>query len=168
MYVGKIKRQLKISLSENIQSIIKKDGCPLSLHFLRYHDGVPDGLTCKGIYKLNLPSRRGDSDRILYHKEKMWIYNLGSLQPRGLNNECYFFLFYFVWTFLSLNIKAHGKECHGNVSGKEMATIWWGSRLQVIGLVFYSRRSGMGTCANTQPIRITCVQGWIKSLVQHC
>ena len=89
MYVGKTKRQLKIRLSEHVQSINKKDDDrPLSLHFLKYHNGVPDGLRCRGIYRLNLPPRRGDFDRILYRKEKMWIYNIGSLQPQGLNNEC--------------------------------------------------------------------------------
>lgn len=70
------------------QSITKKDDDrPLSLHFLKYHNGVPDGLTCRGICRLNLPPRRGDFDRILYRKEKIWIYNIGSLQPQGLNNE---------------------------------------------------------------------------------
>lgn len=72
IYVGKTKWQLKIRIGEHVQSIInKEDDHPLSLHFLKVHEGEPSGLKCKGIYKLNLPLRRGDFDRILYQKEKM-------------------------------------------------------------------------------------------------
>lgn len=89
IYVGKTKRQLKVRVGEHVQRIIKKDDeCPLSLHFLKVHGGEPKGLKCKGIYRLNLPPTRGDFDRILYQKEKMWIFNLNSMQPFGLNNEC--------------------------------------------------------------------------------
>lgn len=88
-YVGKTKRQLKIRNDEQVQSLLQKDDeRPLSLHFLKAHGGKPTGLKCKGIYRLNLPPRRGDFDKILYQKEKMWIFNLRSMQPTGLNNEC--------------------------------------------------------------------------------
>lgn len=89
IYVGKTKRQLKIRIGGHIQSIIKKeDERPLSLYFVNFHGGDPRGLLVKGIYRLNLPSRRGDFDRILYQKEKIWIFNLNSLQPLGLSTEC--------------------------------------------------------------------------------
>lgn len=89
IYVGKTKRQLRVRVGEHVQSILNKDDDrPLSLHFLEKHDGDPSGLKCKGIYKLNLPPRRGDFDKMLYQKEKMWIFMLKSMQPGGLNNEC--------------------------------------------------------------------------------
>lgn len=89
IYVGKTKRQLRIRVGEHVQSTInKEDDRPLALHFLREYEGDPKGLKCKGIYKLNLLSRRGDFDRVLYQKEKMWIFYLDSMQPLGLNNEC--------------------------------------------------------------------------------
>lgn len=88
-YVGKTKRPLRVRVSEHIQSILGKDDeRPIPLHFLQVHGGKPDGLIFKGIYRLNLPQRRGDFDRILYQKEKMWIYNINSMHPQGLNNEC--------------------------------------------------------------------------------
>lgn len=87
--MGKTKRQFKTRVGEHVQSILNKDDDrPLSLHFFEKHGGDPTGLKCKGIYKLNLPPRRGDFDKVLYQKEKMWIFTLNCMQPRGLNNEC--------------------------------------------------------------------------------
>lgn len=87
--MGKTKRQPKVRIGEHVQSIINKDDeRPIPLHFLKFHGGDPSGLTFKGIYRLNLPLRRGDFDRILCQKEKMWIYTLDSMCPKGLNNEC--------------------------------------------------------------------------------
>lgn len=88
IYIDKTKRQLCIRIGEHIASINKDDDCPLVLHFTQFHLGNQKGLTVKGIYVLNQPLRRGDFDTILLQKEKMWIYNLGSLIQQGLNNEC--------------------------------------------------------------------------------
>lgn len=72
-----------------LQVLIKRTMlAPLALHFTQFHQGNRNWLMVKGIYVLNLPVRRGDFDTILLQKEKMWIYNLGSLDPQGLNNEC--------------------------------------------------------------------------------
>lgn len=59
----------------------------IPIHFAKFHIGDPKGLLVKGIYVLNLPSRRGDFDTILLQKEKMWTYHLDSLVPKGLNTE---------------------------------------------------------------------------------
>lgn len=40
-----------------------------------------------GFFALNLTDRRGDYDTVLLRKEKSWIFKLGTLQPKGLNNE---------------------------------------------------------------------------------
>lgn len=89
IYIGKTKLQLLVRIGEHISSIKKKDDARLNpLHFAKFHNGDPKGLTVKGIYVLNLPPRRGDFDTILLQKEKMWTYYLDSLVPKELNTEC--------------------------------------------------------------------------------
>lgn len=87
-YIGKTKRALRIRIGEHIAGIKKDDERPISLHFAKFHNRDPKGLTVKGIYRLNLPTRRGDYDTILLQKEKMWTYYMDSMTPKGLNTEC--------------------------------------------------------------------------------
>lgn len=92
-YIGKTKRQLRVRIGEHISGIRnkkknKEDDRPIPVHFAKFHDSNPRGLTVKGIYVLNLPPRRGDFKTILLQKEKMWTYYLDSLAPKGLNTEC--------------------------------------------------------------------------------
>lgn len=89
IYIGKTKRKLKIRIGEHLTSIRKKeDDRPVALHFLNFHQANPAGLKVRGIYALKLSNRRGDFDRILLQKEKMWIFRIGSLSPVGLNTDC--------------------------------------------------------------------------------
>lgn len=88
-YIGKTKRSLRIRIGEHIAGIKKKDDeRPIPQHFAKFHNRDPKGLTVKGIYRLNLPARRGDFNTILLQKEKMWTYYLDSMVPEGLNTEC--------------------------------------------------------------------------------
>lgn len=87
-YVGKTKWALRVRIVEHIARIKKKeDERPIPQHFAKYHNRDPKGLMVKGIYRLNLPARRGDFDTILLQKEKMWTYYLASMVPKGLNIE---------------------------------------------------------------------------------
>lgn len=88
-YVGKTKRPLRVRIREHITGIKKlNDERPISQHFAQFHNRDPRGLMVKGIYRLNLPTRRGDFDTILLQKEKMWTYYLEAMAPNGLNIEC--------------------------------------------------------------------------------
>lgn len=87
LYVGKTKRQLRIRFAEHLKSIRLKEKTPIAQHFLDFHQGNTSGLKVKGFYALDLPERRGDFDTVLQQREKLWIYRLQTLQPKGLNIE---------------------------------------------------------------------------------
>lgn len=88
MYIGKTKRQLRIRLGEHMREIGEKNpDKPVARHFAQFHQGKLSGMRVKGIYVLNLSSRRGNYDQVLQQKEKWWIFRLGSLVPMGLNME---------------------------------------------------------------------------------
>lgn len=72
---------------EHLKSIRLKEETPLAQHFLQVHQGKTIGLTVKGFYALNLSEHRGDFNTVLLRKEKIWIYRLQTLQPKGLNTE---------------------------------------------------------------------------------
>lgn len=86
LYV-KTKRQLRIRFAEHLNSIRLKEETPIAQPFLEFHKGCPSGLTVKGFFALNLSDRRGDFDTVLLRTEKLWIFRLQTLQPRGLNVE---------------------------------------------------------------------------------
>lgn len=88
IYIGKTKRQFRIRLGEHMREILEKNpDKPLARHFAQYHWGKLSDMQVKGIYALNISSRRGDFDQIFQQKEKRWIFRLGSLVPSSLNTE---------------------------------------------------------------------------------
>lgn len=90
IYIGKTKRQLRVCIGEHLREINDKTKIPLkplAKHFAQFHGGVSRAMVVKGIYALNLPSRRSNFDRIHLQKEKWWVYRLKSLTPVGLNTE---------------------------------------------------------------------------------
>lgn len=87
LYVGKTKHQLRVRFAEHLKTIQPKEETQVAQYFLEVHQGNTSGLRVKGFYAPKLSDRRGEFDRVLLQKEKLWIYRLQTLQPRGLNTE---------------------------------------------------------------------------------
>lgn len=76
---------MRVHIGKHIGSIKHGDeSSPLAQHVMAMHGGRPDGLKVKGIFSLNLSALR---DEVLLRKDKMWIYKLGNMAPKGLNSE---------------------------------------------------------------------------------
>lgn len=67
---------------------MKDHDSPLAQYFVKVHNGKTEGLKkVKGICALKLLPGRRDFNTVLLKKEKMWIYMLNTLLPKGLKNE---------------------------------------------------------------------------------
>lgn len=87
LYVGKTKHQLQVRFAEHLKSIRLKEKTRIAQHFLKFHQWSVSGLSVKGFFALNLSDRRRDYDTVLMRKERLWIFRLQTLQPKGLNVE---------------------------------------------------------------------------------
>lgn len=77
--MGKTKRQLCVRLGEHVKSINLNEDNPTGQHF--------EVLRVIGFFALNLWTWRGDVDMVLLRKEKAWIFRMGCIIPKGLNNN---------------------------------------------------------------------------------
>lgn len=87
MFVGKTKHQLHITFGEHIKNIRQDEETPVAQHFAKFYGGQSDTQRIKGFFALNLISQKCDFNTVLFRKEKYWIFKLGTLSPKGLNNE---------------------------------------------------------------------------------
>lgn len=88
-YVGKTSRQLKQRLSENKNSIRRKDAnYPVVAHFLALNH--VSTLHFCGIEKVSMPPRGGNIELLLQRRELFWIFTLQTLSPIGINDEVLF------------------------------------------------------------------------------
>lgn len=74
-------------MGEHLTSISTKDKSAVVIHFRDAHGASTKGFKCMVIYKLELPERRGDWDKVLLQKEAKWIFLLDSLSLKGLNSD---------------------------------------------------------------------------------
>lgn len=85
-YVGRTTRPLFVRIREHIKNIRK--GFPnhsLSRHFDDAHQRDPSGLIFYGIDSVQEHWRGGNRETLISRNENSWIYQLGSLAPKGLN-----------------------------------------------------------------------------------
>ena len=85
-YVGRTMRKLKVRVQEHINNIKKgmeTHGVPL--HFKHVHKMDPKGLKFTGVAHVKKHWRGGSYENKIDQTEVEWIYNMGSLQPKGLN-----------------------------------------------------------------------------------
>lgn len=85
--MGKTKRQLCVRLGEHVKSINLNEDNPTGQHFAKCHNGHPEVLRVIGFFALNLWTWRGDVDMVLLRKEKAWIFRMGCIISKGLNNN---------------------------------------------------------------------------------
>lgn len=87
-YIGRTKRPMWKRIREHIQNIRK--GYPkhsVSKHFDRYHNRDPRGLQFWAIQKYKAHWRGSHKVRELSKNESKWIFQMGTLEPHGLNIE---------------------------------------------------------------------------------
>ncbi len=86
-YVGKTTRPLKTRISEHRSNIRNHDDRnPVAAHFTQASHNV-SALRYTGIELVKPPDRGGDVNSLLLRREAFWIYTLGTLSPKGLNEE---------------------------------------------------------------------------------
>lgn len=95
LYVGETKNEMRVRLQKHLSTIrlaqrdkdLGKILPPVAEHFLRKHNGDPQGLTAGVLEQVTLGIRGGDLKKRLRQKETSWIYRLTSRTPDGLNGE---------------------------------------------------------------------------------
>ncbi|KAL2082102.1 hypothetical protein ACEWY4_021920 [Coilia grayii] len=88
LYVGKTTRSLRTRFLEHMSAVRRSDeASPVARHFQTAGHSAAD-LRFLGIERV-LPKRRvvGDLDRTLLQRECFWIYELGCLSPKGMNED---------------------------------------------------------------------------------
>ncbi|KAL2092169.1 hypothetical protein ACEWY4_011967 [Coilia grayii] len=86
-YIGKTTRCLKTRIAEHRSNIRNQDDkSPVAIHFTKAAHNVST-LRYTGIEQVKPPSRGGDINALLLRREAYWIYTLGTLSPRGMNEE---------------------------------------------------------------------------------
>lgn len=86
-YIGKTTRSLKTRIAEHRSNIRNhNEKSPVALHFTAASHNVST-LRYIGIEHVKCPSRGGDVNSLLLKREAFWIYTLGTLSPRGLNED---------------------------------------------------------------------------------
>lgn len=86
-YVGKTTRALKTRIAEHRSNIRNHDTkSPVAVHFTMKKHNV-SSLKYVGIEQVKLPPRGGDINSLLLKREAFWIYTLGTLAPKGLNED---------------------------------------------------------------------------------
>ncbi len=94
-YVGKTNRALKTRIAEHRCSIRNQDPkSPVAMHFLQAKHSVAS-LTYQGIEHVKHPRRGGDTNRLLLQRESFWIFTLGTMSPKGMNED--FPINHFLW-----------------------------------------------------------------------
>lgn len=64
-----------------------KDNYSVPLHFVDVHNGSTSGLRVFGIETISHDLDNGRKHQSLYNREAFWIFTLGSLAPKRLNEE---------------------------------------------------------------------------------
>ena len=86
-YIGKTSRPLKTRISEHRSAIRNHDvKSPVAVHFTKMKHTV-SSLFFLGIEQVKLPRRGGDLNTLLLKRELFYIFSLGTLAPKGLNEE---------------------------------------------------------------------------------
>ncbi|XP_041929101.1 uncharacterized protein LOC121693623 [Alosa sapidissima] len=86
-YIGKTTRSLKTRIAEHRSNIRNhNDKSPVAIHFTTAKHNV-SSLRYTGIEHVKCPSRGGDVNSLLLRREAYWIYTLGTLSPRGMNED---------------------------------------------------------------------------------
>ncbi|KAL2084518.1 hypothetical protein ACEWY4_020036 [Coilia grayii] len=86
-YIGKTTRSLKTRIAEHRSNIRNhNDKSPVAIHFTAASHNV-SSLRYIGIEHVKSPSRGGDVNSLLLKREAYWIYTLGTLFPKGLNED---------------------------------------------------------------------------------
>lgn len=86
LYVGKTIRELRRRVLEHIGHIEHSRDTPVAKHMRRVHQTYPFSLKFWVLEVIKINERKGDRGRLLLQKEATWIYRLGTVHPRGLND----------------------------------------------------------------------------------
>ncbi|KAM4044953.1 uncharacterized protein ACNLHF_008801 [Anomaloglossus baeobatrachus] len=97
IYIGLTSRELRIRTREHVRDILaaKEAINPETLktiprHFREIHNCDPTSLKVRGIDQVHLGIRGGDVKKRLAQVECRWIFTLGTMSPRGLNERLTF------------------------------------------------------------------------------
>ncbi|MEE6515317.1 hypothetical protein FKM82_023969 [Ascaphus truei] len=87
-YIGRTIRSVKVRFTEHIRSIKNKDELfPVARHFNTCRYGSIKTLTYSAIEKISIHPRGGNREALLNRREMFWIYALGTMAPRGMNQD---------------------------------------------------------------------------------
>ncbi|XP_075450781.1 uncharacterized protein LOC142491850 [Ascaphus truei] len=87
-YIGRTIRALKVRITEHIRSIKNSDErFPVARHFNTCPSGSIKTLTYSAIETIPIHPRGGHREASLNRREMFWIYALGTLAPRGMNQD---------------------------------------------------------------------------------
>lgn len=87
LYVGKTTRALRTRILEHTSAVRRSDvASPVARHFQAAGHSVTD-LRFLGIERVLPKKRGGDLDKKLFQRECYWIYELGCLFPKGMNED---------------------------------------------------------------------------------
>ncbi|CAJ0952657.1 unnamed protein product [Ranitomeya imitator] len=97
IYVGLTSLELRTRTREHVRDIVAAKTCtdPSALktipgHFRLRHNCDPTGLRIRGIDKVHMGTRGGNSKQVLAQLECRWIVSLNTMSPHGLNEKLSF------------------------------------------------------------------------------
>lgn len=87
-YIGHTSQNLKCRIGKHISDIphvLSQNVSSVSQHFASVHSGSTESLIVQGIERVYPPLRGGDCKRNLLNRETMWMFQLQTVFPKGLN-----------------------------------------------------------------------------------
>lgn len=96
-YVGHTTQSLKSRIRKHISDIPHshtRNISALSQHFASVHNNSFSHMKVQGIERVYLPPRGGDFKQKLLNRETLWMFQLGSVYPGGLNKRLDLILHY--------------------------------------------------------------------------
>lgn len=96
-YVGHTTQSLKNRINKYVSDIPHsniRNVSAASQHFHSVHDNSFQYLKVQGVERVFLPARGGDFKQKLLNRETLWMFQLGTTYPRGLNRRLDLMLHY--------------------------------------------------------------------------